>query len=296
MAKKFGVNDLNFIKMHGLGNDFIMIDTFTEKNITTDLAQLARVMCNRRMGVGADGLILILPSEKADLRMRIFNSDGSEPEMCGNGIRCFAALAYEKGLIKQDNITVETLAGIIKPELALDKKGNVTGVRVDMGEPRLVPQDIPVIADGDKVINQSIEIQGENFNYTAVSMGNPHCVIFVDSLDNAQVKTIGPLIELHENFPNKVNVEFVEVLNSKEVKMRVWERGAGETMACGTGACAVGVACVLNNKTERKVTVNLLGGGLEIEWAENNHVFMTGPATKVFEGKWSLLTIEGSII
>jgi diaminopimelate epimerase len=275
---------MDFVKMHGLGNDFIMVDAIQEK-LPEDLPAFARKVCHRRFGVGADGLILMLPSEQSDLRMRILNSDGSEPEMCGNGIRCFAVLAFEKGLVKKADMEIETLAGIIKPSIVFNDNGNITGVRVDMGEPRLAPREIPLDLDEELAVNQVIEVAGERYNYTAVSMGNPHCIIFVDKTESAPVQVVGPLIENHVLFPNKTNVEFVEVLNRSEVNMRVWERGAGETLACGTGTCATAVACVLNKKTERKVKVHLLGGDLDIEWTEDNHVFMTGPAEKVFEGK-----------
>lgn len=274
---------MNFVKMHGLGNDFILINAMEEK-IPGDLPYFAKKICDRRFGVGGDGVIFILPSEKADLRMQILNSDGSEPEMCGNGIRCFAVLAYEKRLINKPDLEVETLAGIIKPQIIFDADGSIKGVKVDMGEPRLIPREIPLNIPGERAINEVIQVNSKTFNYTAVSMGNPHCVIFVDDTDNTPVQEIGSLIEKHALFPKKTNVEFVEVINPKEVKMRVWERGAGETLACGTGTCATVVACVLNKKTKREVKVHLLGGDLDIEWAADNHVFMSGPAVKVFEG------------
>jgi len=257
---------MKFVKMHGVGNDFIMVDAFSE-TVPEDLPNFARKLCHRRFGIGADGLILILPSNKADLCMRIINSDGSEPEMCGNGIRCFAVLAYEKGLINKPNLEVETLAGIIKPQILFNADGSIQAVRVDMGEPILNPREIPLSMDGEMAVNETIQVNEKTFSYTAVSMGNPHCIVFVDSTESAPVHDLGSLIENHSLFPKKTNVEFVEVLNPSEVKMRVWERGAGETLACGTGTCATVVACVLNNKTERKVKVHLLGGDLDIEWS-----------------------------
>lgn len=275
---------MNFVKMHGLGNDFVLINAMEEK-LPKDLPDFARKVCNRRFGVGGDGVIFMLPSDIADLRMQILNSDGSEAEMCGNGIRCFAVLAYEKGLIDKPDLEVETLAGIIKPQIIFNSDGSTQAVRVDMGEPILTPKEIPLSLDGEMAVNQIIQVNEKTFNYTAVSMGNPHCIVFVDNTEHAPVHEIGPLIEKHSLFPKKTNVEFVEILNPREAKMRVWERGAGETLACGTGTCATVVACVLNKKTERKVKVHLLGGDLDIEWSADNHVFMTGPVAKVFEGK-----------
>lgn len=276
---------MDFIKMQGLGNDFIMVD-LTEKEIDADLKSLALKVCHRQLGIGADGLILMLPSEKADIRMRIINADGSEAEMCGNGIRCLAKLAYESGLVKAKLMEVETLAGIIRPELILDQHHRVLSVKVDMGEPELLPEKIPVLLPGEEIIDKSITVGKEYFSVTAVSMGNPHCVVFVSDVTMAPVTKLGPILESHPVFPKKANVEFVEIINRKEVKMRVWERGAGETMACGTGACAVAVASVLNDHTDREMTIHLNGGDLKISWAKNNHVFMTGPAEKVFEGRY----------
>jgi len=274
---------MEFSKVQGLGNDFIIINDLEEK--IKDYSSLAKKVCNRNFGIGGDGLMAVLPSNKADFRMRIINSDGSEPEMCGNGIRCFAKYVYDKGLTTKEDLTVETLAGIIKPKLILEN-GQVKLVRVDMGEPRLLREEIPAQGEpGSKIINDTLTVRDENFQITCVSMGNPHCIIFTNDADNL-VNKYGPLVENHSFFPRKTNVEFVEVLNNREVKMRVWERGAGITLACGTGACATTVACVLNTKTDRKVMVHLLGGDLEIEWsAENNRIYMTGPAEIVFDGK-----------
>lgn len=274
---------MKFSKVQGLGNDFIIINDL-EKNIS-DYSSLAQKVCNRYFGIGGDGLMVILPSDKADFRMKIINSDGSEPEMCGNGIRCFAKYVYDKNLTKKEDLTVETLAGIIKPKLIVEN-GQVRLVKVDMGEPRLLREEIPAQGEkGSKVINEDLIIGDQNFQVTCVSMGNPHCIIFTDNADNL-VNKYGPLAETHSFFPRKTNVEFVEVINEKEVKMRVWERGAGITLACGTGACATTVACVLNNKTNREITVHLLGGDLKIQWSEeNNHIYMTGPAEIVFDGE-----------
>ncbi|MBO8168151.1 MAG: diaminopimelate epimerase [Thermoanaerobacteraceae bacterium] len=278
---------LDFVKMHGLGNDFIMVKDMDEKLPEDQLPGLALQLCDRKFGIGADGLVLMLPSAKADIRMRIFNPDGSEPEMCGNAIRCFAKLAWEEGVVKKESIAVETLAGIIKPQLII-KDGAIEAVKVDMGEPILEREKIPMSGAGTSpVVNETIQLDtGESFQFTAVSMGNPHCVIFVDAVDKVPLSQWGPALEKHPLFPRKTNVEFVEVISSDHVKMRVWERGAGETLACGTGACATAVACVLNRKTDRAVTVSLAGGDLHIQWSEeNNRVYMTGPATKVFVGQ-----------
>lgn len=269
--------------MHGLGNDFVVVNGFSEP-LPDDLPALAKIVCHRQFGVGADGLILVLPSHQATLRMRIFNADGSEPEMCGNGIRCVAKFAYQNGLTDDGPLTVETLAGIIRPELIL-KDGQVTAVKVDMGEPRIRPQDIPVLLDGDQVVARPLIVGDREVTITAVSMGNPHCIVFVDATSKAPVCSLGPELENHPAFPAKTNVEFIQVLNRHEARMRVWERGVGETLACGTGACAAAVACVLNGLTEREVTIHLPGGDLFLQWAANNHLFMTGPAETVFMGK-----------
>nr|WP_258359486.1 diaminopimelate epimerase [Moorella sulfitireducens] len=273
--------------MHGLGNDFILVNAL-EENLPGDLAGLARQACNRRFGIGADGLILVLTSEVADIRMRIFNPDGSEPEMCGNGIRCFARYAYEAGLVREPEIRVETLAGIIKPRLIL-KDGKVAGVRVDMGEPRLERELIPMAGEGSPVVDEPVPVDGITWRGTCVSMGNPHCVFFVANVAGAPVTEVGPAVENHPLFPRRTNVEFIEVMNRGELKMRVWERGAGETLACGTGACAAAVAGVLTGRSNREVTVHLAAGDLQIEWSqENNHVYMTGPAVEVFRGDFPL--------
>ncbi|MDQ7094780.1 diaminopimelate epimerase [Desulfosporosinus sp. PR] len=277
---------MEFVKMHGLGNDFVFLDHFsvTPKG-EQDYPDLARKLCHRQFGIGGDGLVIILPSQVADARMRIINSDGSEPEMCGNGIRCFARYVYDQGIVRHNPMRVETLAGVLT--LGLDiQDGQVQGVRVDMGEPILQACLIPVLAQGEPVVGQPLEVLGETFHYTAVSMGNPHCVIFVDDFSALDFERFGPALENHPLFPRKTNVEFIRVDSPREMTMKVWERGAGPTLACGTGACGSTVAAVLNQKTERAVTVHLPGGDLFIEWGPDNHVYMTGPAAYVFKGEW----------
>lgn len=278
---------MRFTKVHGLGNDFILVNCFEEKVDIKQAPELALNMCDRHFGIGADGLVLLLPSDSADVNMRIFNSDGSEAEMCGNAIRCVAKYLYAHGMVKKEKIQVETLAGIMVPELIIEN-GGLKLVRVDMGEPRLERSEIPMEGPAGRVINEPLEVNGAACRVTAVSMGNPHCIIFVPDVEQVPLHDIGPLIETHSAFPRKTNVEFIQVLNRQEVVMKVWERGAGETMACGTGACASAVACALNGHTGRKVTVHLKGGDLLIDWAENNHVYMTGPAEEVFTGEYPI--------
>lgn len=276
---------MEFIKMHGLGNDFVFLDHFFDSEMKVDYPELAKKLCHRQFGIGGDGLVVILPSKAADARMRIFNSDGSEPEMCGNGIRCFARYVYDQGIVSSNPMLVETGAGILKLNLSI-QEGQVQGVQVDMGEPILKADLIPVLGEGEPVLGQMIEVLGEKFIYTAVSMGNPHCVIFVDDFSTLDFDRLGPAIEKHQLFPKKTNVEFIKINSSQEITMKVWERGAGPTLACGTGACASTVAAVLNEKTERAVTVHLPGGDLLVEWGLDNHVYMTGPASYVFKGEW----------
>lgn len=276
---------MKFTKMHGLGNDFVLIEG-KELPAELNLADLAIKMCDRHFGIGADGLIIILPSECADAKMRIFNSDGSEPEMCGNGIRCFAKYVYENGIVKKQEIKVETLAGIIVPRLEIEEE-KISGICVDMGEPQLDRSLIPMLGEPGLVVNETLLVAGQPYQITAISMGNPHCIVFTGSLEDIQLSAAGRLLETHYVFPKKTNVEFVQILNPNEVRVKVWERGAGETLACGTGACAVAVAGVLNLLTARKVTVHLAGGDLEISWNEHdNHVYMTGPAEAVFTGDY----------
>jgi len=274
---------MKFIKMHGLGNDFVFLDHFSVTE-DEDYSKLAKQLCHRQFGVGGDGLAVILPSKVADARMRIFNPDGSEPEMCGNAIRCFARYVYDRGIVLHNPMSVETLAGVLTLNLHV-QDGQVQGVRVDMGEPILQADLIPVLGQGEPVVGETIEALGQTFQYTAVSMGNPHCIIFVEDFEALDFERVGPAIEKHSLFPRKTNVEFIRVNSPQDITMKVWERGAGPTLACGTGACAAAVASVLNQKTERKVTVHLPGGDLLIEWGLDNHVYMTGPATYVFKGE-----------
>ncbi|HBY20306.1 MAG: diaminopimelate epimerase [Clostridiales bacterium GWE2_32_10] len=275
---------MHFTKMHGLGNDFVVVDNINDEIDKPN--ELAVKLSDRHLGIGADGLILICKSDIADFRMRIFNSDGSEAEMCGNGIRCVGKYVYDNKFTDKINVEIETLGGIKKLELIL-QDGTVTQVRVDMGEPILTPTKIPMISDKDEIINEVFAINGEKYNITAVSVGNPHAIIFVENADKIDVEKIGKMIENYkELFPNRTNVEFIEVISENKIKVRVWERGVGETQACGTAACASVVASVLNNKTSRKIEVLLLGGVLYFEWLEDNHVLMTGPAETVFVGRW----------
>ena len=258
-----------------------------------DFADLAVKLCDRHYGIGADGILVVQPSKVADFRMRIINTDGSEAEMCGNGIRCFSRSLYDFGLTKKTKFTVETGAGVLVPELTVEA-GKVTTIRVDMGEPHLLGQEIPVLGyDDKKVINESIEVAGMIYQMTGVSMGNPHCVIFVDDAEKFPIAKLGTKFEHHALFPRKTNTEFVQVLSRHEINMRVWERGSGETLACGTGTCASAVACVLNGKTDEHLTVHLLGGDLEIFYDRaNDTVWMTGPASVVFDGELSEESIK----
>ena len=274
---------MKFAKMQGAGNDYVYVNCFEEK--VADPAALARKVSNRNFGIGSDGLILILPSQKADVCMRMFNSDGSESEMCGNGIRCVAKYAYDHGLVDRLKITAETGAGILTLQLFTNDKDKVDRVRVNMGEPRLIRSQIPMTgAAEERVVNQELTVLDRSFQITCVSMGNPHCVIYVEDLDNFPLEKYGPAIENHPLFPNRTNVEFVEIVSFSEVRQRTWERGAGETLACGTGASAVAVAGVLTGRTDRTILNHLLGGDLELEWSREGSVFMTGPAVQVFEG------------
>ncbi len=277
---------LEFAKLHGLGNDYIYLNTFDQDLAGYDLAELARRLSDRHFGVGGDGIILIMPSEKAGFRMQVFNADGSEAEMCGNGIRGLVKYAYDRGMTDQTTVSVETGAGTLRVALTV-QEGVATAATVDMNSPRLVRREIPMLGEptGEPVIEQPLEVGGQTFDITCVSMGNPHCVIFVDDVASFNVTGLGPQIENHELFPERTNVEFVSVVDRQRLKMRVWERGSGETLACGTGACAAVVAAVLTDRTERQVQAELLGGELQIEWHEDEHVFMTGPATEVFSGR-----------
>ena len=273
---------IKFTKMQGLGNDYVYMDAIHQK--IENESSLAQFVSNRHFGIGSDGLILICKSDVADFKMRMFNSDGSEAEMCGNGIRCVGKFVYDKGLTDKTTVTIETLAGIKTLELNT-KEGKVETVKVDMGEPILNPKEIPVILDEEPVKNLMLEAEGKKFKFTCVSMGNPHAITKVEDTEKFDVEKYGKVLEVDKAFPNKTNVEFIQIVDKNHIKMRVWERGAGETLACGTGACASAVACYLNGKTDRNVEVELLGGKLYIEWnEENNHIFMTGPAVTVFEG------------
>ena len=275
---------MRFTKMHGLGNDYIYVNGFDEQ--VDDPAAVARAVSDRHFGIGADGLILILPSDRADCRMRMFNADGSEAQMCGNGIRCVAKYVYDHDIARRTALNVETLAGVL--ELDLFVAGDaVDRVRVRMGEPRLQRAQIPMQGAPGEVINEPLCVNGATFEVTAVSMGNPHCVVFVDDVESFDVAHWGPHFEHHEVFPERVNTEFIQVHDRGSFSMRVWERGSGETLACGTGAVAAAVACHLTGRTDRRVTAHLLGGPLELEWqASDNQVLMTGPAVEVFSGDW----------
>ena len=277
---------LPFIKMQGCGNDFILVES-SLIIMDEDLTELAKKLCDRNFGIGADGLIISHPSETSDFRMQIINSDGSEPEMCGNGIRCFAKYLNMSGKTDKNDIEVETLAGIIRPSLVGDIDNSQ--IKVDMGEPIFIPEQIPVAGfTGDKVINQDLEIEGRTFKINMVSMGNPHCVIFVDSFEDLDFNHWGPVIESFTAFPKKTNVEFVKVEDRNNLRVKVWERGAGPTLACGTGACATLAAGVLNNLVDKKANVHLPGGTLEIEWQDDNRIIMTGPAEVSFAGVFNL--------
>ena len=274
---------MKFTKMHGLGNDYIYINGFEE--IVADPGELAIKVSDRHFGIGSDGIVLIMPSDSCDFRMRMFNNDGSEAEMCGNASRCVAKYVYDFGLTDKEEITLETLAGvkILKMQII---DGKVDTVTVNMGAPIIKAADIPVISSKDQVIDEPLVIEGTEYRITCVSMGNPHCISYIDDIRAFNLETIGPKIENHEIFPKRINAEFAKVVDRKNIDMRVWERGSGETLACGTGACATLVASVLNDYTDRKATLHLLGGDLEIEWNEaDNNVYMTGPATTVFQGE-----------
>lgn len=276
---------MKFTKMHGCGNDYIYVDGTKEILTPQEKPEVVRCLSDRHFGIGGDGVIFINPSREADFEMEMYNMDGSRAEMCGNGIRCVAKFVYDKGLTDKTSISVISCGKIKYLTLSIEN-GKVSTVRVNMGSPILKAKDIPVISDKEEVIGDEIEVAGENYKITCVSMGNPHAVVFVDEVAGLPLEKIGPLFENHVRFPKRVNTEFVKVLDENTVEMRVWERGTGETLACGTGACATVVACVLNGLTKEQVTVKLLGGNLQIQWdRESNLVYMTGPATTVFEGE-----------
>jgi len=277
---------IRFTKMHGIGNDYIYVDV--RDQTVADPVALAREVSDRHFGIGGDGLILIGPSDTADASMRIFNADGSEAEMCGNGIRCVAKYARDHGLTDADDVRIETRAGVRTIRVAIEN-GRVVRARVDMGEPLLLRREIPVIGPADeRCIDAPLRVGAEEIVATCVSMGNPHCIIFVSDVESIPLDVIGPQIERHEAFPERINVHFVQVRSRGEVRMRTWERGSGITLACGTGASAVCVAGALTGRTDRAVLVHLPGGDLDLEWAEDNRVFMTGPAAEVFTGEWPL--------
>ena len=281
---------MKFTKMQGAGNDYVYVNCFEEK--IENPPAVARYVSDRHFGIGSDGLIMINPSEVADFEMEMYNADGSRGEMCGNGIRCVAKYVYDYGLTDKTQISVETLGGIKYLDLTVED-GKVVLVKVDMGKPELKSDLIPIISENEKVIDEPIEVDGQVYHMTGVSMGNPHTVIYVDDVKNLDLEKIGPKFENHERFPKRINTEFVHCIDRNTVEMRVWERGSGETLACGTGACAVAVASILNNLTDTRVTVKLLGGDLQIEWdREKNHVFMTGPAKVVFDGVIDITEIK----
>jgi diaminopimelate epimerase len=276
---------MKFTKMQGAGNDYIYVDCVAQP-VPEKLPELARAVSDRHFGIGGDGLVLICPSEQVDAEMRMFNADGSASEMCGNAIRCVAKYLYEHGIARKDNLRIESAGQVYTLELTVDD-GLVERVRVDMGEPILAAERVPTTLVGDPVVDVTLALADRTLRVTCVSMGNPHCVTFVDQITDELVHTIGPRIEHDPHFPNRVNAEFVEVVSPREVRQRTWERGSGETLACGTGASAVCVAGVLTGRTERRVTIHLLGGDLELEWnAADNHVYKTGPAVEVFSGEW----------
>ncbi len=273
---------MRFTKMHGAGNDYVYVNCF-EELFPSDVAKLAIQISDRHFGVGGDGLVLICPSEVADARMRMFNADGSEAEMCGNAVRCVAKYLYDHGIARNESLKIETGRGVLALQCQVEN-GRVQSVRVNMGPPILKSAEIPTTLPNDPPIRQTLVAAGREFEVTCVSMGNPHCITFVDEITDDWVLRVGPEIERHPAFPRRINAEFIQVLSPSEFRMRVWERGSGETLACGTGACAAAVAGVLAGLTQRKVTAHLRGGDLQLDWADSGDVFMTGPATEVFSG------------
>ena len=274
---------MKFTKMHGCGNDYIYVNCFKEE--VPEPEKTAVIVSDRHFGIGSDGLILICPSDTADFQMKMYNADGSEGKMCGNGIRCVAKYVYDYGLTDKTNLAIETKSGIKYLDLTVEDS-KVAMVKVDMGAPILDAEKIPVVTSREKMINEKLEVCGKEYNVTCVSMGNPHAVVFVDDTEHLELEKTGPHFEKHEVFPEQVNTEFVQVINRKEVNMRVWERGSGETLACGTGACATVAACVLNDKTDDEITVHLLGGDLQLYYdREADTIWMTGPAETVFDGE-----------
>lgn len=282
---------MKFTKMQGCGNDYVYVNGFVEKIDAKDKPELVRKLSDRHFGIGGDGVIFINPAEEAQFEMEMYNADGTRSEMCGNGIRCVAKFVYDKGLTDSEHITIVSGGHVKYLDLTVEGKtetqrGQVVKVRVNMGSPILEPAQVPVVAEGDMAVDEPIEVAGKEYRMTCVSMGNPHAIVFMDGVKDLQIEAVGPYFENHERFPRRTNTEFVEIIDRNNVFMRVWERGTGETLACGTGCCATAVACVLNGLTDEKVTVNVLGGQIEIEWdREANLVYMTGPAVTVFEGE-----------
>lgn len=276
---------MKFVKMHGAGNDYVYVDCFHQQ--VADPVQLARQVSSRHFGVGSDGLILIMPSDCADARMRIYNADGSEAEMCGNGVRCVAKYIYDHAIAHRRELSIETNAGVLPLQLFTDEDDKVERVRVNMGAPRLRRGDIPMHGEPEsQALGIELQVEGRTFTVSCLSMGNPHCVVFVDDVDSFDVHHFGALLENHPWFPQRINVEFVQIVSPVEVRQRTWERGAGETLACGTGSSAVTVASFLAGHTGRSITNHLRGGDLEMEYSESGDVYMTGPATEVFTGEW----------
>ena len=279
---------INFTKMQGCGNDYVYINGFTEIIPQQQKPDFVRKMSDRHFGIGGDGVIFVNPSQTADFEMEMYNADGTRAEMCGNGIRCVGKFVYDKGLTDKKDIRVESF-GKVKYLQLLTEGGTVKNVRVNMGEPILKAEEVPVVCDKEQAGSEPVVVEGKTYEMTCVSMGNPHAIIFMDNVRELDIEAIGPYFENHPVFPKRTNTEFVEVLDKNTVNMRVWERGSDETLACGTGACATTVACILNNKTEDEVTVHLLGGDLKIRWdRKENLVYMTGPATVVFDGEITL--------
>lgn len=280
---------MKFTKMHGCGNDYVYINGFEEKISAEEKPDLVRKISDRHFGIGGDGAIFINPGKDAEFEMEMYNADGTRAQMCGNGIRCVAKFVYDKGLTNKTNITIESFGKVKYLDLTLGEDGKVASVRVNMGAPIINAKEVPVISDNEQVINEPIEVEGVTYNMTCVSMGNPHAVVFLDGYDDLrdfEIEKIGPHFENHKRFPERVNTEFVRIIDKNTVQMRVWERGTGETLACGTGCCAIAVACVLNGLTNNRITIQVLGGEIVCEWdQEKNLVFMTGPATTVFEGE-----------
>ena len=274
---------MKFTKMHGCGNDYVYVNGFTEK--VADKPKAVVALSDRHFGIGSDGVIFINPSQQADFEMEMYNADGTRAEMCGNGIRCVGKYVYDHGMTDKTSITVESFGKVKYLDLTVEN-GKVVKVKVNMGKPELTAKDVPVVSIHEQVIDEEITVKGKSYRMTCVSMGNPHAVVFMDDVEHLAIEEIGPYFENHERFPNRTNTEFVQVIDDSHVKMRVWERGTGETLACGTGCCATAVACVLNHLTGAHVTVQVLGGEIEIYWDQKeNLVYMTGPAVTVFEGE-----------